>query len=169
MSISQQRQGELLILGEAVLWSFFPILTILTYQNISPLISLAGSIVFSAVFFAILMTIRQKWHEIGNISALKDVFFVALFIGVLYYVFYFYGLKYICKFLGFSWTGALQSGGESIDWYERWCASGDREVLRQIVQYNEDDVRATLFLKEWLDTHAREVTQYETPYPWQAR
>ena len=94
MSISQQRQGELLILGEAVLWSFFPILTILTYQNISPLISLAGSIVFSAVFFAILMTIRQKWHEIGNISALKDVFFVALFIGVLYYVFYFYGLKY---------------------------------------------------------------------------
>jgi uncharacterized protein len=85
------------------------------------------------------------------------------------YPLYFYGLKYICKFLGFSWTGALQSGGESIDWYERWCASGDREILRQIVQYNEDDVRATLFLKEWLDTHAREVTQYEAPYPWQTK
>src|SRR3989344_1362606 len=85
------------------------------------------------------------------------------------YPLYFYGLKYICKFLGFSWTGALQSGGESIDWYERWCASGDREVLRQIVQYNEDDVRATLFLKEWLDAHAREVTQYEAPYPWQEK
>src|SRR3990167_9522989 len=36
------------------------------------------------------------------------------------YPLYFYGLKHICKHLGFSWTGKLQSGGESIDWYERW-------------------------------------------------
>jgi uncharacterized protein len=80
--------------------------------------------------------------------------------------FYFYGLKYICKFLGFSWTGELQSGGESIDWYERWCETGDRAVLDGIIQYNEDDVRATLFLKDWLVTYATEPTAYEVPYPW---
>jgi predicted RecB family nuclease len=83
------------------------------------------------------------------------------------YPLYFYGLKYICKFLGFRWTGVLQSGGESIDWYERWCETGDRDILRQIIQYNEDDVRATLFLKNWLSAYARNITQYESPYPWQ--
>jgi predicted RecB family nuclease len=80
--------------------------------------------------------------------------------------FYFYGLKYICKFLGFHWTGALQSGGESIDWYERWCETGNRDVLNGIIQYNEDDVRATLFLKDWLATYAKEPTSYDLPYPW---
>lgn len=79
---------------------------------------------------------------------------------------YFYGLKYICKFLGLSWTGALQSGGESIDWYERWCETGDRVVLDGIIQYNEDDVRATLFLKDWLATYAKDRAAYTVPYPW---
>lgn len=79
---------------------------------------------------------------------------------------YFYGLKYICKFLGFRWTGELQSGGESIDWYERWCETGDRHVLDQIIQYNQDDVRATLFLKDWLVQYAKAITSYNPPYPW---
>lgn len=82
--------------------------------------------------------------------------------------FYFYGLKYICKFLGFHWTGELQSGGESIDWYERWCETGDRDVLNGIIQYNEDDVRATLFLKDWLAAYAKEQAAYDLPYPWMA-
>ncbi|MEN9558349.1 MAG: hypothetical protein RL141_718 [Candidatus Parcubacteria bacterium] len=82
------------------------------------------------------------------------------------YPLYFYGLKYICKLLGFHWTGELQSGGASIDWYERWCETGDRAVLNGIIQYNEDDVRATQFLKEWLATYAGRVTSYNEPYPW---
>ena len=82
------------------------------------------------------------------------------------YPLYFYGLKYICKFLGFSWTGELQSGGASIDWYERWCETGDRHVLDQIIQYNEDDVRATIFLKNWLVRFAGEVKEYGKPYVW---
>lgn len=82
------------------------------------------------------------------------------------YPLYFYGLKYICKFLGFRWTGELQSGGESIDWYERWCETGDRHILNQIIQYNEDDVQATLFLKDWLVAHAQHVQSYDPPYPW---
>jgi predicted RecB family nuclease len=83
------------------------------------------------------------------------------------YPLYFYGLKYICKSLGFKWTGELQSGGESIDWYERWCETGERKILDDIIQYNEDDVRATLFLKDWLVKYAGERTQYEKPYPWE--
>ncbi|MCW1892236.1 MAG: TM0106 family RecB-like putative nuclease [Candidatus Uhrbacteria bacterium] len=79
---------------------------------------------------------------------------------------YFYSLKQICKFFGFSWRGQLQSGGASIDYYERWCESGDRSVLEEIVTYNEDDVRATAFLKDWLSTYAQDLAAYEPPYPW---
>lgn len=82
------------------------------------------------------------------------------------YPLYFYGLKYICKFLGFKWTGDLQSGGESIEWYERWCETGDRKIFDGILRYNEDDVRATVFLKDWLATYAGETKTYEKPYPW---
>jgi predicted RecB family nuclease len=81
---------------------------------------------------------------------------------------YFYGLKYMCKFLGFRWTGELQSGGESIEWYERWCETGDRSILDQIVHYNEDDVYATKFLKEWLERFGHAVTSYDPPYAWKA-
>ena len=79
---------------------------------------------------------------------------------------YFYSLKKICKYLGFDWRGELQSGGASIDYYERWCATGNRSILEEIIVYNEDDVRATAFLKDWLQSYAGEVTQYPFPYPW---
>lgn len=79
---------------------------------------------------------------------------------------YIYSLKKICRFFGFSWRGTLQSGGASIDYYERWCETGDRGILNEIVTYNEDDVRATLHLKQWLQSNAGEVTEYQKPYPW---
>lgn len=80
---------------------------------------------------------------------------------------YFYSLKKICRFFGFSWRGELQSGGASIDYYERWCETGDRNILNDIIIYNEDDVRATLHLKEWLSAYAKEIRSYRKPYPWE--
>jgi uncharacterized protein len=82
------------------------------------------------------------------------------------YPLYFYGLKYICRELGFRWRSGIASGGESIDWYEKWCETGNRALLDDIVTYNEDDVRATAFLKDWLTTYAPELAAYEKPYPW---
>lgn len=63
---------------------------------------------------------------------------------------YFYGLKQICKSLGFSWRNDKATGVQSIFWYEEWLKTENRDVLRGIVDYNEDDVRATKFLKEWI-------------------
>lgn len=80
---------------------------------------------------------------------------------------HFYSLKKMCRFFGFSWRGELQSGGASIDYYERWCETGDRKILNDIIIYNEDDVRATLHLKQWLSKYAGEIAQYEKPYPWE--
>lgn len=63
---------------------------------------------------------------------------------------YFYGLKQICKFLGFSWRSAKAGGVQSIFWYEEWLKTENREVLNTVIDYNEDDVRATKFLKDWI-------------------
>ena len=79
---------------------------------------------------------------------------------------YFYGLKYICRFLGFDWRSDVASGGASVDAFEKYLETGDRAILDSIILYNEDDVRATEFLLRWLETYAREVTSYEKPYPW---
>lgn len=65
---------------------------------------------------------------------------------------YFYGLKQICKFLGFEWRSSKAGGAQSIFWYEEWLNTENREVLNTVVDYNEDDVRATKFLRDWLDT-----------------
>lgn len=82
------------------------------------------------------------------------------------YPLYFYGLKYILPFLGFHWQGSVKGGGQSVDVFEQYLASGDRALLDSIIRYNEEDVRATAYLKDWLVTYAREVTAYEPPYPW---
>ncbi|MEK7108156.1 MAG: TM0106 family RecB-like putative nuclease [Patescibacteria group bacterium] len=63
----------------------------------------------------------------------------------------FYSLKDIAQYLGFKWRTQGASGVESIRWYHEWLERGDRALLERIVQYNEDDVRATRLLKEWLE------------------
>lgn len=64
---------------------------------------------------------------------------------------YFYGLKDIAKYLGFSWSHTKAGGAQSIAWYEEWLEKGDRAILETIIEYNKDDVRATKFLKEWAE------------------
>ncbi len=79
---------------------------------------------------------------------------------------YFYGLKYIAKFLGHSWRSEVQGGGASIDAFERYLETLDEKIFADIVLYNEDDVRATAVLSDWLQQYAKEVAGYEAPYPW---
>ena len=79
---------------------------------------------------------------------------------------YFYGLKYIAKFLGFHWRGDVQGGGQSVDVFEEFTRTGDRHLLDSIITYNEDDVRATAHLKDWLVEYAGQVNSYPLPYPW---
>lgn len=81
---------------------------------------------------------------------------------------YFYGLKYIAPFLGFSWTGSVKGGGQSVDVFEQFLEKKDASLLDSILQYNEDDVRATAHLKDWLVAYAKERNRYDPPYPWGA-
>jgi RecB family nuclease, putative, TM0106 family len=84
------------------------------------------------------------------------------------YPLYFYSLKNICTFLGFSWTSEIKSGGASIGAYERWLSEHDRSVLEDLVLYNRDDARATAHLLAWLNQYARQEAVYTKPYPWES-
>jgi uncharacterized protein len=65
---------------------------------------------------------------------------------------YFYTLKDIAKFIGFSWSDPEAGGAESVAWYEQWLKTGERSWLDRLLRYNEDDVRATMALRDWLAT-----------------
>lgn len=70
---------------------------------------------------------------------------------------YFYSIKDIAKskFLQYTWRHPKAGGAQSIFWYEKWLETGDRAVLQDIVNYNEDDVVATEYLHHWLDQSAK--------------
>ncbi len=60
-----------------------------------------------------------------------------------------YGLKAICKYLGFKWSADDAGGANSIVWMNAFLR-GDATQKQKILKYNEDDCRATHFLKNRL-------------------
>ncbi len=63
---------------------------------------------------------------------------------------YFYGLKDVAGYLGYQWHAEDAGGAESVVWYNDWLKTGDKKIKEKIVKYNEDDVRATALVKDWL-------------------
>lgn len=61
-----------------------------------------------------------------------------------------YSLKNIARWMGFQWQNKEASGAQSIYWYSQWIQNQERSYLEAILQYNEDDCRATYHLKEWI-------------------
>ncbi|HEY0027420.1 MAG TPA: TM0106 family RecB-like putative nuclease [Allosphingosinicella sp.] len=57
-----------------------------------------------------------------------------------------HSIKTLAKYLGFAWRDTDPSGAASIEWYHRWVESGDRAIKQRILDYNEDDCRATIVL-----------------------
>ena len=66
---------------------------------------------------------------------------------------YFYSLKDVAKYFGYKWNVPDAGGAESVVWFSEWLDKGGNEILKKILKYNEDDVRATLLIKEWLSQH----------------
>ncbi|HLF54285.1 MAG TPA: TM0106 family RecB-like putative nuclease [Candidatus Nanoarchaeia archaeon] len=58
-------------------------------------------------------------------------------------------LKDIGRFLGYSWRG-MSDAQESIVLYMQFLETKERELLKRILDYNEDDVRATMVVKDYL-------------------
>jgi predicted RecB family nuclease len=63
-----------------------------------------------------------------------------------------HSIKTLAKYLGFGWRDTHPSGAASIEWFDRWCRTGDSLVRRRILDYNEDDCRATRVLLDGIRT-----------------
>jgi predicted RecB family nuclease len=57
-----------------------------------------------------------------------------------------FSLKTLAGYLGFVWRDTHPSGAASIEWFNRWIQTGDASVRARILEYNEDDCRATRVL-----------------------
>ena len=92
--VSEQRKGEGLIFLMGILWAFFPVITVLSYQSIGSMASLLWSDVFATILFAVLMLYRRKWKELRNALLWKYGLLIALLTGVLYYSLIYIGLEF---------------------------------------------------------------------------
>jgi len=92
--ISNERKGEISVLTGCIIWSLFPILTILSYLRFQPITSLAWTTLFSLIFFLIVAIIRNSWINIFKKEILILIFGVAAINGILYYIFFFIGLMH---------------------------------------------------------------------------
>ena len=59
---------------------------------------------------------------------------------------YSYSIKALAVYLDFEWRDNNPSGAASIEWYDQWLKTGDITVKQRILDYNEDDCRATRVL-----------------------
>ena len=91
--MTNEREGELLILGLALIESWFPILSIVAMSYVGALHAYAYSLVIALFFFIVLMYKRDRFKELRNRSAYKDLLLTSFFITALFTL-VFVGLRY---------------------------------------------------------------------------
>ena len=67
------------------------------------------------------------------------------------------GLKKIAPVAGFNWRDADAGGEASMSWYREavgYDGEPDLDQRERLFVYNEDDVRATKVLREWMTDRA---------------
>lgn len=94
MSLSKETQGELFIAVEVILWSLFPIVSILILSQITPILSLGISTLVAGLFFLAIQTKRKKLHELIKNHVYKDILIGTLILGILFYGIFYLGLQY---------------------------------------------------------------------------
>jgi predicted RecB family nuclease len=74
------------------------------------------------------------------------------------------GLKQLAQAAGFTWRDENPSGEASMLWYEQAVAVGEHDAWRtRVLEYNEDDCRATRALRDWLVGPARNLPHRDDP------
>ena len=66
---------------------------------------------------------------------------------------------------GFDWRDENPSGEASMRWFESAAAGGEEAAAwrQRILDYNEDDCRATQALRDWLNGAARDLAHRDDP------
>lgn len=75
-----------------------------------------------------------------------------------------YGLKSLERLAGYERSHDIDQGAGAVVEYERYMADHQQESLDRIAAYNEDDVRATLALRDWLVGLRPDAVDWRAPY-----
>ena len=67
-----------------------------------------------------------------------------------------YSLKEIAQYLKFSWRDKSPSGAMSIEWFNKYLETKDKKDMDRILLYNEDDCKATMVIKDYLNSFISE-------------
>lgn len=94
--MKQERAGELFMLMFSVFEGWFPILTIMTLQYITPIYAYAFTLLFTVLIFLSLLVIKGKVNEFAHREAYRDLFLSAFFITIMF----------ACIYLGLAYTTA---------------------------------------------------------------
>ncbi|MDP2684803.1 MAG: TM0106 family RecB-like putative nuclease [bacterium] len=62
-----------------------------------------------------------------------------------------YSIKALAVYLGFKWRDETPSGALSIQWFNDYMEKKDEKIMQRILEYNEDDCKATMVLKDGLE------------------
>ncbi len=91
--MTEKKKGNIFIILEMILWSFFPIVSLLGLKGVPSFVSLFWVNLFATLFFFFIVLFRGKLKELKN----KRVWFltigVVVFINILYYGLYFFALE----------------------------------------------------------------------------
>ena len=91
--MTKEREGEFLMLGLAVIESWFPILSIVSMSYIGALHTYTYSLIIALVFFIVIMTKRDRFKELKNREAYKDLLLTSFWITLLFTL-VFIGMQY---------------------------------------------------------------------------
>ena len=75
-----------------------------------------------------------------------------------------YSLKRVEKLTDFERSHDIATGAGAVLTYENYLETGDDNDLSEIAKYNEDDVRATLAVRNWLVEHRPSGMEWRAPY-----
>lgn len=92
--MSKEKAGEWFIISNALISSLFPVLTKISLRTLSPMASLAWSMLFAFIFFTALNLFRHSWHKILDRKVLPWLIGTAIILGIIFPTLQFLGLKY---------------------------------------------------------------------------
>lgn len=73
-----------------------------------------------------------------------------------------YGLKDVERLTPYERSHDIDKGAGAVVEYERWMAERDQRLLDMIARYNEDDVRATRAVRDWLLAHRPDGVEWRS-------
>lgn len=91
--MTREREGEVLMFGLSILESWFPILSIVAMSYVGALHTYMYSLVIAFLFYMAIMFKRDRFKELKNRAAYKDLLLTTFWITFLF-IFIFIGMRY---------------------------------------------------------------------------